>query len=265
MDDQEFEQQVPASAPSVGFDQSANKPDGARARLPTVAALLGLLAGDDDSPREGQRDIIASAIRHALDTSSTSEFPNLARLIDAAGIGELDQRAARCRSRHMHVRGQYQDVPVLALSAEIHRNDFIDADGKEARCKLFLALVDLALSCPELLGSNPFRSAVAGLRILLERLAAQPKGSVATRHFSVWQLFDWVEQNASGALFWNCRQGHGADWEQPFRAKLEEDLGSKELMFLLGNQHRFQDQWLIVSLIYPPKRKPDDDLQMTLL
>ena len=99
----------------------------------------------------------------------------------------------------MHVRGQYQDVPVLALSAEIHRNDFIDADGKEARCKLFLALVDLAISCPELLGSNPFRSAVAGLRILLERLAAQPKGSVATRHFSVWQLFDWVEQNVDFA------------------------------------------------------------------
>lgn len=24
-------------------------------------------------------------------------------------------------------------------------------------------------------------------------------------------------------------------------------------MFLMGNQHGFQDQWLIISLIYPPK------------
>jgi hypothetical protein len=27
-------------------------------------------------------------------------------------------------------------------------------------------------------------------------------------------------------------------------------------MFLLGNQHRFQDQWLIISLIYPAKVTP---------
>jgi len=50
----------------------------------------------------------------------------------------------------------------------------------------------------------------------------------------------------------------------PFRAKLEGDLGSKELMFLMGNQHRFQDQWLIISLIYPPERKPADDRQGAL-
>ncbi|WP_447940971.1 hypothetical protein [Pseudoxanthomonas mexicana] len=84
-----------------------------------------------------------------------------------------------------------------------------------------------------------------------------PEGEKEHKH----KIVDWE----AGALFWNCRQRHGVDWEQPFRAKLEEDLGSKELMFLLGNQHRFQDQWLIVSLIYPPKRKPVDDRQMTLL
>lgn len=199
MDDQEFQPQDSEDAAGAGFDHPGSKLDDARARHLTVAALLGLLAGDGDVPREGQRDIIASAIRRALDTSSTSEFPNLARLIGTEGLGELDQRAARCRSRDMHVRGQYQDVPVLALSAEIHRNDFINADGKEARCKLFLALVDLAISCPKLLESNSFKSAVAGLRVLLERLAALPKGSVATRHFSVWQLFDWVERNVDFA------------------------------------------------------------------
>lgn len=75
------------------------------------------------------------------------------------------------------------------------------------------------------------------------------------------KIVDWE----AGALFWNCRQYHGIEWEKPFRAKLEEDLGSKELMLLMGNQHRFQDQWLIVSLIYPPKRMPVDERQMSLL
>ncbi|WP_440562731.1 hypothetical protein [Trinickia sp.] len=46
--------------------------------------------------------------------------------------------------------------------------------------------------------------------------------------------------------------------------RIRPDLGSKELMFLMGNQHRFQDQWLIISLIYPPKRRPTDDRQGSL-
>lgn len=74
------------------------------------------------------------------------------------------------------------------------------------------------------------------------------------------KIVDWE----AGALFWKCRERYGTGWEKPFRAKLEEDLGSKELMFLMGNQHRFQDQWLIISLIYPPKRKPADDPQASL-
>lgn len=84
-----------------------------------------------------------------------------------------------------------------------------------------------------------------------------PDGEIEHKH----KIVDWE----ACMLFWNCRQSHGAGWEQPFRAKLEGDLGSKELMFLMGNQHRFQDQWLIVSLIYPPKRKPADERQMSLL
>lgn len=84
-----------------------------------------------------------------------------------------------------------------------------------------------------------------------------PDGEIEHKH----KIVDWE----ACMLFWNCRQSHGAGWEQPFRAKLERDLGSKELMFLMGNQHRFQEQWLIVSLIYPPKRKPADERQMSLL
>lgn len=75
-----------------------------------------------------------------------------------------------------------------------------------------------------------------------------PEGEKERKH----KIVDWE----AGALFWKCRESHGTDWGKPFRAKLEEDLGAKDLMFLMGNQHRFQDQWLIISLVYPPKRKP---------
>lgn len=77
-----------------------------------------------------------------------------------------------------------------------------------------------------------------------------PEGEREFKH----KIVDWE----AGVLYWHCRQSHGMDWEKPFRAKLEESLTEKELMFLMGNQHRFQDQWLIISLIYPPKRKPAD-------
>ncbi len=83
-----------------------------------------------------------------------------------------------------------------------------------------------------------------------------PEGEKEHKH----KIVDWE----AGALFWNCRRDHGVDWEKPFRAKLEEDLGNRDFMFLMGNQHRFQDQWLIISLVYPPKRKPSDDRQGSL-
>ncbi len=87
-------------------------------------------------------------------------------------------------------------------------------------------------------------------------LCDTPEGEKEHRH----KIVDWE----AGALFWNCRRDHGVDWEEPFRAKLEGQLGDKDLMFLMGNQHRFQDQWLIISLIYPPKRKPVEVRQGSL-
>lgn len=83
-----------------------------------------------------------------------------------------------------------------------------------------------------------------------------PEGEKEHKH----KIVDWE----AGALFWNCHRSHGVDWEAPFRAKLEGQLGGKDLMFLMGNQHRFQDQWLIISLVYPPKRKPVEVRQASL-
>ncbi|MDD5375865.1 hypothetical protein [Acidithiobacillus sp.] len=87
-------------------------------------------------------------------------------------------------------------------------------------------------------------------------LCETPEGDKEYRH----KIVDWE----AGALYWNCRRDHGDEWEVPFRAKLEEQLGRKDLMFLMGNQHRFQDQWLIISLVYPPKRKPAEEQQGSL-
>lgn len=83
-----------------------------------------------------------------------------------------------------------------------------------------------------------------------------PEGEKAFRH----KIVDWE----AGALFWNCRRSHGKGWEAPFRAKLGEQLPGKDLMFLMGNQHRFPHQWLIISVIYPPKQKPADSQQACL-
>jgi hypothetical protein len=65
------------------------------------------------------------------------------------------------------------------------------------------------------------------------------------------KIVDWE----SGALYWNLQKGNPADWEAAFRQKFEQELPSKDLMFLMGTIHRFPDQWLIVSLIYPPTEK----------
>jgi hypothetical protein len=74
------------------------------------------------------------------------------------------------------------------------------------------------------------------------------------------KIVDWE----IGMLYRNCRRQHGAGWEVPFRAKLEEEFAKKDLMFMMGNIHRFQHQWLIISLFYPPKPEPADAAQQSL-
>lgn len=83
-----------------------------------------------------------------------------------------------------------------------------------------------------------------------------PAGPVEYRH----KVVDWE----IGALYWNVRRRHGPKWEKPFRDKLETQLPAKDLMFLMGTIHRFPDQWLIISLIYPPRQQPGVDTQGSL-
>jgi hypothetical protein len=84
-------------------------------------------------------------------------------------------------------------------------------------------------------------------------LCDTPDGERAYRH----KIVDWEV----AMLFRNCRKSHVDGWETPFRAKLEREFAARDLMFMMGNIHRFQHQWLIISLIYPPKPAPGDAAQ----
>ena len=60
-----------------------------------------------------------------------------------------------------------------------------------------------------------------------------PDGTVERRHM----ITDWE----AGALYWNCVGSHGADWEAPFRARLETEFAQKDLISMMGTVHRFPD------------------------
>lgn len=64
------------------------------------------------------------------------------------------------------------------------------------------------------------------------------------------KLADWE----AGALYWNICRHQG--WEAKFQQKYFTELAGKDLLFLMGTIHRFPDQWLIVSVIYPPRPSP---------
>ncbi|UCA47617.1 hypothetical protein [Pseudochrobactrum sp. XF203] len=66
------------------------------------------------------------------------------------------------------------------------------------------------------------------------------------------KIVDWEV----GALYWNCVQKHKEHWEKPFRDQMVTFMSSRDLIFFMGNMHQYQWQWLIISLIYPPKDLP---------
>jgi hypothetical protein len=68
-------------------------------------------------------------------------------------------------------------------------------------------------------------------------------GPVEHRH----KLVDWE----AGALYWNVHRRE--DWQAAFRQKFVTEFSDREVVFLMGTIHRFPKQWLIVSVLYPPK------------
>lgn len=72
------------------------------------------------------------------------------------------------------------------------------------------------------------------------------QGTVECRH----KLVDWE----AGALYWNIHRRD--DWQAAFRQKFLTEFSERDVLFLMGTIHRFPKQWLIVSVLYPP-RLPD--------
>ncbi len=64
------------------------------------------------------------------------------------------------------------------------------------------------------------------------------------------KLVDWE----AGALYWNVHRR--PDWEAAFRQKWLTEFAERDVLFLMGTIHRFPGQWLIVSVLYPPKLPP---------
>lgn len=100
--------------------------------------------------------------------------------------------------------------------------------------------------------ADPERLALRRLRKLPYEFHYEYRGqdepaSVLNRH----KIVDWEV----GALYWNVVRDGTAGWEQALRRKLEQELPAADLMLLMGTIHRFPDQWLIVSLIYPPRQE----------
>ena len=71
------------------------------------------------------------------------------------------------------------------------------------------------------------------------------------RQRHVHKIVDWE----ACQLFRKVWRSHGKErWQTPFRAKLLDEFSRRDLVFLMGNMHRHRHQWLIVSLIYPPRQ-----------
>lgn len=61
------------------------------------------------------------------------------------------------------------------------------------------------------------------------------------------KLVDWE----AGALYWNIHRK--PNWQDLFRQRFLADFSKRDVLFLMGTIHRFPNQWLIVSVLYPPK------------
>lgn len=74
------------------------------------------------------------------------------------------------------------------------------------------------------------------------------------------KLIDWEVCSS----YRTCVRDYGANWEEKFINRIETEMNVRNLQLILGNQHRFQHQWMVVSLIYPPKTNTAEAAQGSL-
>lgn len=66
------------------------------------------------------------------------------------------------------------------------------------------------------------------------------------------KLIDWEV----GAAYLKFRRNYKDGWMEKFRQKYLEEFRKKDIQLLLGNHSRFRHQWMIISVVYPPKELP---------
>ncbi|SIQ34398.1 hypothetical protein [Solilutibacter tolerans] len=156
--------------------------------------FLGVLAGETGQAREGERDIIASAIQKALGLCNWDQLPTLSSILRKHGK-EFQRRAIAGIGKRSTVEGHIGNLPFLALCVEIQAKGFIESDGMRSRALLFLSLVDLAANTGGVIGESAYSRVCDGLRLLIERLHKSPTSDGSIDQASVWQLIEWVDQH----------------------------------------------------------------------
>ena len=74
------------------------------------------------------------------------------------------------------------------------------------------------------------------------------------------KLVDWEVC----AAYRKFKKDYGDQWIEKFKLKIESEMNQKDLKILMGNQHRFQHEWLGISIIYPPKQTLSETAQRSL-
>lgn len=172
--------------------------------------------------------------------SSDGNWRNRRHYLDQLPVFDSPDDLKRAQQLNGTSLGLVRVHNVIGLSLNEHKNkDWTD----EERAKLVsaqLSLLDGEQDEVQILEKIP-----VDFHYHYESLT--PSGLATFKH----KVVDWE----IGALYRKLLSAHGANgWKVPLQNKLLEELPAKDLMFLMGNMHRFPDQWLIISLIYPPKQ-----------
>ena len=59
-------------------------------------------------------------------------------------------------------------------------------------------------------------------------------------------------------LYRNCVKSHPNDWQNKVKQKYLQEFSEKDVTFLIGNTSSVPRNWMIISVIYPPKQTQQD-------
>jgi hypothetical protein len=74
------------------------------------------------------------------------------------------------------------------------------------------------------------------------------------------KIIDWEVCS----LYHSCFAAYGQNWKAKFKERLEKQMNQCNLKLLIGNDHHLPRQWMIISLVYPPKQSSVEERQISL-